>query len=83
MDHEKLHKQKLFEIVVALQGHGLDVNDFHVKRMASLMRYHLVHHNISLSAEEAGNLLKLEIAEFIVKKHGPAYIHTMLPASLN
>lgn len=83
MNHGKLHNQKLFEIINALQGHGLPVDDFHIKRMAALMRFHLVQHDISLTAWQAGDLFKLEIAEFIVKKHGPNYIYVSFTPGMN
>jgi len=83
LDFRKLHQKKLFEIVQALQAHGLPVNTIHIRRMAWLMNYHLTKHQISLTAYDAGKLFKLEIAEALVHTKGRGFFYTSVPASLN
>lgn len=83
MNFRHLHQKKLNEIVMALQAVGLPVDNHSVRRLAFLMNFHLTHHKIHLSAKQATELMKLEIVEFIVKKHGTGHFHTMVPASLN
>lgn len=83
MTGRELHQQKLFEIVGALQTNGLPADNYHIRRLAWLMRYHLVHHQIRLSAFEAVKLLKLEIAEFLVKTKGRNHVYVAMPASFN
>lgn len=83
MDFKKLHRQKLFEIVMALQGAGLPTDNHHVRRLAFLMNYHLTKHQIRLAANQAVELLKLEIVEALVHEKGRGFFYTTVPASLN
>lgn len=83
MNFKQLHQRKLFEIVAALQAHGLPAHNHHVRRLAWLMNYHLTKHQIHLTAYQAGNLLKLEIVEALVHTKGRGFFYTAVPASLN
>jgi len=78
-----LHQRKLAEIIGALNAHGLHVDNYHVRRLAWLMNFHLTHHNIRLTAYDAGKLLKLEIAEALVKTKGRGHIYVMFNPSMN
>lgn len=82
-DIKTLHRQKLFEIVIALQGAGLPTDNHHVRRLAWLMNYHLTKHEIRLNAFQAVELMKLEIVEALVHTKGPGFFYTSVPASLN
>lgn len=79
----KLHQRKLFEIVMALNAHGLPIDNHHVRRLAWLMNFHLTKHKIQLTAHQAGNLLKLEIVEALVHTKGRGFFYTSVPASTN